>query len=480
MLRCSAEMSRGVMERWWIWALMVACVCWPGNARADLGVMIADPTNMGSSAFTHAGHALVYMSAVCAETPVRARLCDTGEQGSVVTAFPNFKELQPYRWNMIPLSLYLEGSMTPGERLLYGSHAVGDALEERTRTEYLGGVCGAACPMESHSYWRDGVATTIDRDVFVYAVKTTREQDEAVVKWLNAEPNVNHYNGMTNNCAVFTRALMNLVFPHSVHRDFLNDLGMMSPKSAARSFSHWSQRRPELGFYSMHFPQKPGSLPRSGTASSGTETAIHIKKYLIAAALIGDHEVAGSFFVAYFFTGRFSLYKEYERYSTPELTTLEAEKKDSDGEDLKAIDEEIKSKEGEATGTEEEWAAYRKQFAAMSEATGWATKARRKEMLKVLDCGTVAVDEGGAWLTEGGRRVGIVSSNVLAAGSDKDLALDLLSWRIGVALAAKGRMRPGIVEFREDWGLFEQAYTRGRLVGTVGIGGDMNEGLSKY
>jgi hypothetical protein len=218
----------------------------------------------------------------------------------------------------------------------------------------------------------------------------------------------------------------------------------------------------------MHFPQKPGSLPRSGTASSGTEAAIHIKKYLIAAALIGDHEVAGSFLVAYFFTGRFSLYKEYERYSTAELTMLQAEKKDDDGEDLKAVEQEIKSKEGEATGTEEEWAGYRKQFAAMSEATGWATKARRKEMLKVLDGGTVSVDEGGAWLTEGGRRVGIVSSNVLAAGSDKDLALDLLSWRIGVALAGKGRMRPGILEFREDWGLFEQAYARDHLEVTVG------------
>jgi hypothetical protein len=325
------------------------------------------------------------------------------------------------------------------------------------------------------------VATTIDRDVFVYAVKTTREQDEAVVKWLNAEPNVNHYNGMTNNCAVFTRALMNLVFPHSVHRDFLNDLGMMSPKSAARSFSHWSQKRPELGFYSMHFPQKPGSLPRSGTASSGTEAAIHIKKYLIAAALIGDHEVAGSFLVAYFCTGRFSLYKEYEHYSTAELTTLEAEKKDSDDEDVKGLDKEIKAKEGEATGTEEEWATYRKKFAAMSEATGWATtKARRKEMLKVLDGGTVLVDEGGAWLMEGGRRVGIVSSNVLAAGSDKDLALDLLSWRIGVALAGKGRMRPGIVEFREDWGLFEQAYAREHLGVAAGVVGGADGASSRY
>ena len=101
-------------------------------------------------------------------------------------------------------------------------------------------------------------------------------------------------------------------------------------------------------------------------------------------------------------------------------------------------------------------------------------------MLKVLDGGTVTVDEGGTWLMEGGRRVGIVSSNVLAEGSDKELALDLLSWRIGVALAAKGRMRLGIVEFREDWGLFEQAYARGHLVGIGGVVGVADGASSRY
>ena len=86
------------------------------------------------------------------------------------------------------------------------------------------------------------------RDIFIFAVHTTRAQDQAAVDWLNAAPNVNHYNGFTNNCAVFARSLINLIFPHSVHRDFPNDLGMMAPKAAARSFTHWAVKRPELGF----------------------------------------------------------------------------------------------------------------------------------------------------------------------------------------------------------------------------------------
>jgi len=58
--------------------------------------------------------------------------------------------------------------------------------------------------------------------------------------------------------------------------------------------------------------------------------------------------------------------------------------------------------------------------------------------------------------------------------------LDLLSWRIGVTLAGKGRMRPGIVEFREDWGLFEQAYARGHLGVAAGVVGGADGASSRY
>jgi hypothetical protein len=464
-LRYFSEIFRERCEKVCLGALLAALVCLPVRAYADLGVVIADPTNVGVSAYTHTGHALVYLSGVCAVSPVRARLCGPGERGSVVTTYPDFREQKPYAWNIISLDLYLEGTTTQGDRLLYGSHQVKAALGERARTESLNGACGPACPMAAHSYWRDLVAATIDRDVFIYAVKTTPGQDEAAVEWLNAQGNVNHYNPFTNNCAVFVKTLMNEIFPHSVHRDILNDLGMMSPKSAARSFSRWAHKRPELGFYSMHFPQKPGSVPRSGTASSGTETAIHIKKYLIAAALIGDHEVAGSFFVAYILTGRFDLYKEYVRHSTPDLATLEedrqAAKQGGDREQEQTSEQEIKAMQAEATGTKEEWAAYEREFAAMAEATSVVNGGKGSPILKWLDAGTVFVDEQGeTWLSckEDGRKVGVGSANVLAEGSDRELALNLLSWRIKYALGAKGRMRPDIREFRQDWALFERAY----------------------
>jgi len=448
---------------------IVVCACAPLQARADIGVVIADPTNAGVSAYTHAGHAMVYLSNVCAESPIKARLCEPGEQGSVVSIYPNFHEQKPYEWNILPLSLYLEGSADPGDRLLYGSHALKEALAQHVRLGFLSEVCAGACPPETRGYWRDLVAATIERDVFIYAVKTTHAQDEAAVKWVNAQPNVNHYNGMTRNCAMYVRSLVNSIFPHAVHRDYLNDLGMMSPKAAARSFAHWAQKRPKLGFYCLHFAQKPGSVRRSGTASSGTEAAFHIKKYLIPAALIGDHEVAGSFFVAYFLTGRFNLFKESISYATPSLTQLQAERRiesrDDDQEQLHATREEIALQQADITGTPQEWQDYRRHFAAISEAADMDTEKDRAQMLKTLDQGVVSVDgDGNPWLTPQGssQHVGVSSADVLAEGSDPELAFHLLAWRIGYDLQAKPRMRPGIQEFREDWTLFEEAFARWR------------------
>jgi hypothetical protein len=420
---------------------------------------------------------MAYLSGVCAESPVQARLCNPGEQGSVVTVFPNFHESKPYAWNIVPFNLYIEGTTTPGQRLLYGSRSIKVALAENARSGYLWGVCEGTCPLNSDSFWPDLIAATIERDVFLFAVKTTREQDEMAVQWINSQSNVNHYNAVMNNCAMFVRALVNTIFPHAVHRDMLNDIGIMSPKAAARSFSRWAHKRPELGFYCMHFEQKPGNIRRSGTASSGTEAAIHIKKYFIPAALIGDHEIAGSFLLTYLLTGRFSLYKEYAHYPSSELTSLEAKRKDAseddDSQEARAIEDQILLKRAEINGTDKEWEAYRQRFTELTRIAEADTSEKKAQIKKLLDSGSASVDEhGDVWLTckEDKRRVGIVNTNVLAKESDPELAFDLLMWRIGYALKTNKRMRPSMAVFHQDWALFEQAYER--LLSSEAASGD--------
>jgi hypothetical protein len=446
------------------------------TARADIGVVLADPTTVGVSVYTHAGHSLVYLSGVCAASPVRARLCEAGEQGSVVTTYPDFREAQAYAWNVVPLSLYLQGSQAPGDRLLYGSRYVKEALEARAREGFFQEVCADNhCPQLPHSFWRDLVDASAVRDIFIFAVRTTREQDQAAVEWLNSKANVNHYNGFTNNCAVFTSSLVNLIFPHSVHRDFPNDLGMMAPKAAARSFTHWARKRPELGFYSLHFAQQPGSLPRSGVAQSGTETAIHMKKYLIPAALIGDHEVAGSFFVAYFLTGRFGVYKEFARDPSslavgPEIEA-QAEEEDRDEVQWSYVGTDAEQKRWTVLGSPQDWADYRERFAEMQNSAEAKELSHKRFFPQQFDNAKASIDaKGHPWLTMeiGGstRQVGVSNRNLLAAESDPELAFQLMLGRVGYVLHAKNHLRETMEEFRKDWSLLEE--TRNRLLANRG------------
>ena len=435
-------------------------------------MVLADPTTVGVSVYTHAGHSLVYLSGVCAASPVKARLCEEGEQGSVVTTYPDFRETQAYAWNLVPLSLYLHGSLTPGDRLLYGSRLIKEALEAHAREGFLQDVCADGhCPQIPHSFWRDLVDANAVRDIFIFAVHTTRAQDQAAVDWLNNGANENHYNGFTNNCAVFTRSLVNLIFPHSVHRDFPNDLGMMAPKAAARSFTHWALKRPELGFYSLHFAQQPGALPRSGVAQSGTETAIHMKKYLIPAALIGDHEVAGSFFVAYFLTGRFGVYKAFSHHPSSSAVGPEEEpelgEEDRDEVQWSYVGTAAEQKQWTVLGLPQDWADYRERFAEMQDSAEVKEFSHKRFFPEQFDSGLASVDaKGHPWLTMeiGGstRRVGISNRNLMAAESDPELAFLLMLGRVGYVLHAKNHFRETMEEFRKDWSLLEE--TRSRLL----------------
>jgi hypothetical protein len=415
-------------------------------ARADVGIVLADPTHVGASVWTHAGHTSVYLSGVCAETPVKLRLCRPGEQGSILTAYPDFDERAPYEWNVVPLSLYLYGSMNAHARPLYASPALKSAQESMAAEKFLKQVCKGACPQLSHAYWRDLVDATTSRDIYVFAVHTTREQDTAFVREVNARPNRNRYRMMTYNCADFARDMVNLYFPHAVHRDVLNDLGMMGPKSAARSFTHYAQRHPALGMYVLHFIQQPGVAQRCGTARVGTEVAFHQPKYLVPAALIGDHEVAGSFFVAYFLTGRFGLQHTYERF---------------------AAMEDHPEADAALAGTAKQWNQYRERLdGAIADAVDDGTLRSRKELRSVfqqLDRETIpAIDpEGRPWLvwhagTPEERRVGAGWSDVQAPGSDAWLARRMLLARMDAELHGSAKARPPLPVFDREWELLEQ------------------------
>ena len=100
---------RGLRLAGLLLAMMVMPMMLSGWARADMGLMLNEALGMGASRWTGAGHAAIYLSNICAASPVTVRPCEPGENGVVLTNYRNFGEDRSYRWNAIPLNIYLYG-----------------------------------------------------------------------------------------------------------------------------------------------------------------------------------------------------------------------------------------------------------------------------------------------------------------------------------------------------------------------------------
>ena len=99
------------MRRRYLKLLLLLAVALPSAARADIGIVLNSSVGSGGDWFTNSGHSSVYLSRICAETPVKARMCGPGEMGSVLSAYSNFHEAMPYEWNLIPVSVFLYGEI---------------------------------------------------------------------------------------------------------------------------------------------------------------------------------------------------------------------------------------------------------------------------------------------------------------------------------------------------------------------------------
>src|SRR5277367_3646863 len=194
------------------------------QARADAGVVLNESLDTSVARITGSGHTAVYLSRVCPDgSPVKMRLCLPGEQGSIVSNYTTLGEDQPYEWNIVPLSVYLYGVEDPGDRPLVSSKAIKAALEERYRDKYLAAICsGERCRSGKSAEWREMVGATLERSLYIFVVKTTVEQDRALIAEFNSSPNVNHFSGVTNNCADFARRVLDTYYPHSVKPDYIN------------------------------------------------------------------------------------------------------------------------------------------------------------------------------------------------------------------------------------------------------------------
>ena len=446
---------------------MVASIACP-RAYGSVGVVLNESLDESMDRITGTGHTAVYFSGICPDSPVRLRLCRPGELGSVMSTYINIGEDQPFGWNIVPLSVYLYGVENPRNRPIFGSNKIKHLLEERYREKYLSEYCVTeACRTSPKAEWREMVAATLIRSVYIFAVDTTVEQDRSLIAEFNESANKNNFNGVTRNCADFARRVINIYFPHAVNRDYLNDFGMTSPKAVARTFTRYALHHPESNFRVLHFAQVPGTIKRSSEVRAGTEQLYHSKKFLVPMILFADHElpvVAAS----YLLTGRFNPEHTFEEHPAVGLsgrnsTLLPAQQPAASPEARLQL-----------LGTSSEWKKYHHAFDSIVEENKEVLDGHElSRFFKHLDqAGTPSVEnDGSVWieLAEEGEpvKVGLSADNALARGSNAQLAYKFLLARTADVLKSPKHSRETMLEFKQDWASLQRASAK---ISTISAG----------
>jgi hypothetical protein len=271
-------------------------------ARANIAFLLEEPYGrLGSVNPT--GHAAVYLTGVCADSPTELRLCQPGETGVVIS---RYHRIAGYDWLAVPLLPYLY-AVDNLDQIPQSANAqtVAELRDAYRRAHLLSIVPDDADGKTPHGDWYELVGSAYDRKIYGFEIETTTEQDKAFIDHFNNKNNKSHYNLFYSNCADLARDVVNFYAPHSVHRNFFADAGITTPKQVAKSLVAYSRRHPIAELSSFEIPQIPGSIVRSKPADGVAEALLKSKKYVVPLAFLSP-AVTGGIVVVYFAEGRFN------------------------------------------------------------------------------------------------------------------------------------------------------------------------------
>jgi hypothetical protein len=259
-------------------------------------LLLEEPYSYDGS-FAGTGHTAVYLSRVCAETPTQVRRCEPGETGVVISRYHGVAGRD---WIAVPLIPYLYAVEKPEDIPLFAD----EKLVKFLREKYLASMAlpTEAKPGSEPRYELAGSA--YDRTLYGFRVATRPEQDDALMAALNAAPNEEAYKLLDRNCADFVKQVMNFYYPHAIHRSIVGDLGVMTPKQAARTLVHFSKHHREMQLTRFIIPQVPG-LKRSKPVHGVIESVVLAKKY-VTPVLLFHPFVVGGVEAAYWTGSRFN------------------------------------------------------------------------------------------------------------------------------------------------------------------------------
>jgi hypothetical protein len=447
----------------------------PAVAQASVSLLIGEAVG-GAGEFTGSGHAAVYFSAICAETPTQLRHCKPGEEGVVITSYPGLVAQTQYKWMAIPLTAFLYAVDSEDNKVLYGNGKIRKYLRNEYRLKHLSDLIpslpNGALPT---GRWSEMLGGVLNRDIYALTVTTTPQQDAKSLAYLQNLPNAANFSTAYNNCADFARDAINTIFPGATHRDVLNDFTITTPKAIASSFTRYATARPELNFHIVKYSQADGAISRSLSNRNFTEKAVVSKKYILTMAFTMP-ELIPIMGVTYLTTGWYNVDPQYKKYAGKEIAAINLLARrqtlitnfggaSRTGFTRKELETQRAAQREEMFGTDELWSDYRKQFAPML-----SKAVERRFFLDAKEVQTFFKDlelQSEPQLDRDGRLVlnvmdrgthetlGLTRENLLSPDNSRRLAYKLMLAKVNAVLSAPSRNRPLRREFEQDWQLLQ-------------------------
>jgi hypothetical protein len=284
-------------------AAAAVCLLSAGRTHASTALLMEEPYG-AFGAVNPTGHAAVYLNHVCADSPTVLRLCHDGEYGVVIS---RYHKIDHYDWIAIPLIPYLYAVDSVDEIPTTVDREQVEALRNAYRRAHLLELAPDNRKGETPGgEWTELVGASYDRKIHGFEVDSSAEQDQTFIALFNDRRNVGHFNLFFHNCADFSRVVLDTYMPHAIHRNFVADAGLMTPKQVARSLVKYGKKNPDLHMSAFVIPQVPGTMPRSHPVDGVAESLIKSKKYLLPLAVFAP-EVTGGVVVAYMMDGRLKM-----------------------------------------------------------------------------------------------------------------------------------------------------------------------------
>jgi hypothetical protein len=401
-------------------------------AQAGATLFLGEPYSY-DGAFAGTGHSAVYLTGVCATSPVVLRPCAPGETGIVLS---RYRGVGGYDWIAIPLIPYLYAVEKQEDIPLFADKKLATFLRDRYRRKHLESIVPDLPDGQTPSgAWYQLIGASYLRTIYAFEIETRPEQDAKLIQILNDRSNRQRWALVTANCADFVRQIISFYHPHSVHRSIIGDLGVTTPKQLARTLSKYSRKHPELQASRFVIPQVPGTIPRSKRVRGVLEVMLTSKKYMLPLFL--SHPIAAGTAVAvyvghwHFNPGKNAPILDSDRRLATALTRTDRQSVQAQLEELVRTDA--------SSGTDPDEKLWTSQHSAAEP----ALDVSGGPILQVLVHGEVTT-------------VGITRSNILSAPAGSEFAAGLIQARLREELKSAATKKTAHSDVERDLALLQQ------------------------